>query len=109
MHGEETGRQCHHEVSGRPARPNRGISVRQADQVNAVRVHRSCKINRNIRLRAPIPTKPPLRAILRDNAEVLTLYFIHRGTQVKEARNQSEATELRRMAGATGLEPAAPA
>ena len=35
MHGEETGRPCRHEVSGRPARPNRGLSIRQVDGVNA--------------------------------------------------------------------------
>ena len=38
MHGEEIGRPCPHEVSGRPARPNRRLSIRPVDGVNAVRV-----------------------------------------------------------------------
>ena len=33
MHGEETGRLCHHEVSGRPATPSRGLSIKQVDGV----------------------------------------------------------------------------
>lgn len=52
MHGEETGRLCRHEVSGRPATPNRGLSIRQVDGVNAVGVHRRTEMNRNTRLRA---------------------------------------------------------
>ena len=34
MHGEETGRLCRHEVSGRPARPSRELSIRQVDGVD---------------------------------------------------------------------------
>ena len=33
MHGEETGRLCRHAVSGRPATPNCGLSIRQVDVV----------------------------------------------------------------------------
>jgi hypothetical protein len=40
MHGEAIGRLCRHEVSGRPARPNRGSSIKQVDGVNAVGVRR---------------------------------------------------------------------
>ncbi len=36
MRGEETGRLYRHEVSGRPARPNRGPSIRQVDGVTAL-------------------------------------------------------------------------
>jgi hypothetical protein len=50
MHGEETGRLCRHEVSGRPARRNRGLSIRQVDGVNAMGVHRHGQMNRNTRL-----------------------------------------------------------
>jgi len=53
MHGEETGRPCRHEVSGRPARPNLALSIRQVDGVNAVRVQRSGEINRNTRITKP--------------------------------------------------------
>jgi hypothetical protein len=35
MHGEETGRQCRQEVSGRAVRPNREFLIRQVDGVNA--------------------------------------------------------------------------
>src|SRR6476661_7134209 len=42
MHGEETGRPCRHEVTGRPARPNLGLSIRQVDGVNAVLREETC-------------------------------------------------------------------
>src|SRR5882762_196799 len=35
MHGEETGRQCRQEVSGRAVRPHRELLIRQVDGVNA--------------------------------------------------------------------------
>jgi hypothetical protein len=63
MHGEETGRPCRHEVSGRPARPNLGHSIRQVDGVNAVRVRRSGEPNRSTRLRARISMTPPFRGV----------------------------------------------
>jgi hypothetical protein len=47
MHGEETGRLCRHEVSGLPARSNRGLSIKQVDGVNAMGVHRPGQMNRN--------------------------------------------------------------
>jgi hypothetical protein len=40
MHGEETGRLCRQEVNGRPVRRNRGLSIRQVDEVNALGVYR---------------------------------------------------------------------
>jgi hypothetical protein len=72
MYGEETGRPCRHEVSGRPARPNRGVSTTQVDGVNAVGVHPNGEMNRNTRLRARISTKLPFRSILGESAEVPT-------------------------------------
>src|SRR5882757_4735813 len=36
MRGEETGRRCRHEASGRPAKPSLELSIRQVDGVNAV-------------------------------------------------------------------------
>lgn len=35
MHGEETGRQCRQEASGRARRPNWELTIRQVDGVNA--------------------------------------------------------------------------
>ncbi len=75
MHGEETGRPCRHEVSGRPARPNRGLSIRQVDGVNAWEFI-EVEMNRNTRLRARISTIPPFRWILGESAEVPTATFI---------------------------------
>jgi hypothetical protein len=49
MHGEETGRPCRHEVSGRAARPNRGLSIRQVDGVNACEFIGSGEMNTNTR------------------------------------------------------------
>jgi hypothetical protein len=46
MLGEETGRLCRHEVSGLPARSNRGLSIRQVDGANAMGVHRHGQMNR---------------------------------------------------------------
>jgi hypothetical protein len=37
MHGEETGRLCRHEVSERPVRRNRGLSMRQVDGIDPSR------------------------------------------------------------------------
>ena len=54
MHGEETGRQCRQEVSGRPARPNLELSIRQVDLVNGMGVHRRGEMNSNTHLRARI-------------------------------------------------------
>ena len=54
MHGEETGRQCRQEVSGRPVRLNLELSIRQVDLVNGMGVHRRGEMNSNTHLRARI-------------------------------------------------------
>src|SRR5258708_30384698 len=46
MHGEETGRPCRHEVSGRPARAKHELSIRQVEAVSALEVHRRGEIYR---------------------------------------------------------------
>ena len=71
MLGEETGRLCRHEVSGLPARSNRGLSIRQVDGANAMGVHRHGQMNRKTGFDSSLPVslrstrrKPSLRIFI---------------------------------------------
>ncbi len=59
MHGEETGRPSRHEGERATARPNRGLSIRQVDEVKAVGGHRSCEINTLSAVSRCSQTRPP--------------------------------------------------